>query len=71
MLPQFRGRGYGKALLAHLAKTAARVGRDPLEWNVLDWNQPSIEFYESLGARRQEGGTYYRLEGEAMKKLAQ
>jgi GNAT superfamily N-acetyltransferase len=71
VFPQFRGRGYGKALLAHLAKIAAASGAIRIDWNVLDWNQPSIDFYESLGARRQEGGTYYRLEGEAMRKLAE
>jgi GNAT superfamily N-acetyltransferase len=69
VFPLFRGRGYGKALLAHLAKIAAQSGAIRVDWNVLDWNQPSIDFYESLGARRQEGSTYYRLEGEALKKL--
>jgi GNAT superfamily N-acetyltransferase len=69
VFPAFRGRGYGKALLAHLAKTAAAAGAIRVDWNVLDWNQPSINFYESLGAKPQEGGVYYRLEGEALKKL--
>ena len=71
VFPQFRGRGYGKALLAHLAKFAAESGAIRVDWNVLDWNKPAIEFYESLGAKPQEGAPYYRLEGEAMKKLAQ
>jgi len=71
VLPQFRGRGYGKALLAHLVKIAAAADAIRIDWNVLDWNQPSIDFYECLGAKPQEGGIYYRLEGDAMKKLAQ
>ena len=62
-------RGTGKALLAHLAKIAAASGAIRIDWNVLDWNRPSIEFYESLGAKPQEGGLYYRLDGEALKKL--
>ena len=70
VFPQFRGRGYGKALVAHLAAIAREAGAIRVDWNVLDWNKPSIDFYESLGARPQEGGLYYRLEGEAMKKLA-
>jgi GNAT superfamily N-acetyltransferase len=71
VFPEFRGRRYGKALLAHLAKIAAQSGAIRIDWNVLDWNQPSIDFYESLGAKPQEGGIYYRLEGDAMKKLAE
>jgi len=64
--PAFRGKGYGKALLKHLAGK----GADRLDWWVLDWNAPSIEFYKGLGARPVEGWTAYRLEGEAMRKLA-
>jgi GNAT superfamily N-acetyltransferase len=71
VFPAFRGRGYGKALLAHLAKIAAQSDAIRIDWNVLDWNQPSIDFYESLGAKPQEGGIYYRLEGEAMRKLVE
>ena len=71
VFPAFRGRGYGKALLAHLAKFAAQSGAIRIDWNVLDWNRPSIDFYESLGAKPQEGAPYYRLDGEALKKLAQ
>jgi GNAT superfamily N-acetyltransferase len=70
VFPAFRDRGYGKALMAHLAKIAARSGAIRVDWNVLDWNQSSIDFYESLGARRQEGSIYYRLQGEAMAGLA-
>lgn len=68
--PEFRGRGYGKTLLAHLARTAAASGAIRVEWAVLDWNKPSIEFYEQLGAKAAAGWTYYRLDGEALAKLA-
>ena len=70
LLPECRGRGTGKALVAYLAKFAAQSGAVRIDWNVLDWNRPSIDFYESLGARPQEGGIYYRLDGEALKGLA-
>jgi diamine N-acetyltransferase len=67
--PAFRSRGYGKALLAHLARTAVGAGANAVDWSVLDWNQPSIDFYESIGARRHAGWYVYRLEGDAMKVL--
>jgi GNAT superfamily N-acetyltransferase len=69
--PQFRGRGIGKALLVGLAERAVMEGCGRLEWSVLDWNAPSIAFYESLGARPLEGWQVYRLQGEALRKLAQ
>lgn len=67
--PTQRGRGYGKALLAKLAGIAVerRCGR--LEWSVLDWNKPSIDFYLSLGARPMDEWTVYRLDGPALEKL--
>jgi GNAT superfamily N-acetyltransferase len=68
--PEFRGRGYGKMLLAHLARTAAASGALRVEWAVLDWNKPSIEFYEQLGAKAAAGWTHYRLDGESLAKLA-
>jgi GNAT superfamily N-acetyltransferase len=68
--PAFRGRGHGKALLAHLAKTAAEAGALRVEWEVLDWNAPSIDFYERIGATRHSGWYTYRLEGEALAALA-
>lgn len=68
--PQTRGKGYGKALLSHLARNALEGGGGQVEWEVLDWNQPSIDFYESIGARRQGGWHTYRLEDEALKKMA-
>ena len=67
--PAFRGRGHGKALLAHLAKTAVEVGAARVDWSVLDWNKPSIDFYDSLGAKPNDGWLVYRLEGAALAKL--
>ncbi|HJW39640.1 MAG TPA: GNAT family N-acetyltransferase [Rhizomicrobium sp.] len=67
--PDFRGRGHGKALLVHLARTAVAAGAQRVGWDVLDWNKPSIEFYDSLGARPHGGWIAYRLEGEALAKL--
>jgi GNAT superfamily N-acetyltransferase len=67
--PQFRGRGFGKALLVWLAGKARDAGGF-LEWQVLDWNTPSIEFYKSLGARAVEQWLNYRLEGESLERLA-
>jgi GNAT superfamily N-acetyltransferase len=68
--PEFRGKGIGKALLAHLAKRAVAEGCARVEWWVLDWNEPSIKFYESLGAIPMEEWTVFRLTGEPLKKLA-
>ena len=67
--PEHRGRGLGKALLTHLARrcTAERLGR--LEWAVLDWNAPSIAFYEALGARPMGDWTVYRLTGDNLDAL--
>ena len=67
--PQFRGKGHGKALLAHLARTAVAAGAARVDWSVLDWNKPSIDFYESIGARAVTGWYVYRLEGEALSKM--
>jgi GNAT superfamily N-acetyltransferase len=64
--PDRRGSGLGKALLTRLAQIAVERGYGRVEWWVLDWNAPSIEFYRSLGARPQEGWTVYRLDGEAL-----
>lgn len=68
--PQLRGRGIGKALLVHLARRAVTEGCARLEWSVLTWNSPSIAFYESLGAKRQEGWYGYRLADAALLHLA-
>jgi GNAT superfamily N-acetyltransferase len=67
--PQFRGRGYGKALLEHLAQTAVKADAARMEWSVLPWNTSSIAFYESLGAERMTDWHIYRLWGDALHKL--
>lgn len=69
--PEFRGHGIGKALLLHLARLASLRGCGRLEWSVLDWNEPSISFYKSLGAVPMDEWTGFRLSGEALQKLAQ
>jgi GNAT superfamily N-acetyltransferase len=68
--PARRGKGIGKALLARLAKIALERGYGRLEWAVLDWNKPSIDFYRSLGAVALDEWTGYRLTGEALDRLA-
>ncbi|WP_067900743.1 GNAT family N-acetyltransferase [Nocardia vaccinii] len=68
--PEARGLGLGKALLAALAREAVANGYRRVDWSVLDWNTPSIEFYEALGARAQDEWTGYRLTGEALTRLA-
>lgn len=67
--PEARGRGLGKALLVHLAKLAVARGCARLEWSVLDWNEPSIGFYKSLGARAMDDWTVMRVDGEALARL--
>lgn len=62
--PKYRGNGYGKAILKRLAQIAVERGCGRLEWSCLDWNQPSIDFYLSLGATPMSGWTGYRLTGE-------
>jgi GNAT superfamily N-acetyltransferase len=69
--PEHRGRGFGKALLASLARLAVKRGCSRLDWAVLDWNTPSIEFYERLGALRMDEWTGYRLMGEALTRVAE
>jgi len=68
--PAHRGRGYGKALLINLARECVRQGYARLQWSVLDWNTPSIEFYRSLGAEAQDEWTVYRLSGAALAAAA-
>ena len=68
--PEFRGRGIGKALLAHLAGLAVHRGYGRLDWSVLDWNAPAIDFYRSIGARGLEDWTQYRLDGDALRTMA-
>ncbi len=68
--PEFRGAGIGRALLVHLARLAKERGCGRLEWWVLDWNEPAIEFYESIGAVPMDDWTVYRVAGETLDKLA-
>jgi GNAT superfamily N-acetyltransferase len=68
--PKFRGRGIGRALLAHLARLAKERGCGRLEWSVLDWNEPAIKLYKSIGAVPMDEWTVYRLTGEALETLA-
>jgi GNAT superfamily N-acetyltransferase len=68
--PEARGSGAGKALLRRLAQRCVEADLGRLEWSVLDWNKPSIEFYDSLGAMKKEGWTVRRLYGESLEALA-
>lgn len=70
VMPEYRGRGYGKALLKELARITVERGCGRLEWSCLDWNQPSIDFYTSMGAVPMEGWTVYRLTGETLERAA-
>ncbi len=68
--PEMRGKGYGKALLVELAKIAKERNCGRLEWAVLNWNTPSIEFYKSLGAKPMDEWTVFRLDKEGIENLA-
>ena len=68
--PEFRKKGYGKALIKRLAEIAAERGCGRLEWWCLDWNKPSIDFYKSLGAVPIDEWTTFRIAGETLKTLA-
>lgn len=68
--PELRGHGVGKALLAHLAGLAIQRRCGRLEWAVLDWNEPSIGFYKSLGARPMDDWTVFRMTGDSLEALA-
>ncbi|MFF3491433.1 GNAT family N-acetyltransferase [Streptomyces sp. NPDC002795] len=67
--PSARGGGHGKALLTELARVCVERGYERLEWSVLNWNTPSIDFYEAMGARPQDEWTVYRLTDEALKAV--
>ena len=71
VMPEYRGRGHGKALLVELARLAVERGCGRFEWSVLDWNEPSIAFYKSLGAVPMDEWTNYRVTGEALERLAE
>lgn len=68
--PAYRKVGAGKALLKHLAGIAVAKGCGRFEWSVLDWNEPAIGFYQSLGAKPMDGWTVYRLTGAELEALA-
>jgi len=69
--PQYRGQGWGKKLLQHLAAKCVANDWGRFQWWVLDWNEPSIEFYKALGAVAMDEWTVYRVAGDALTKLAQ
>jgi GNAT superfamily N-acetyltransferase len=68
--PAFRGKGIGKGLLAHLAKLCVENGWSRMQWSVLDWNTPSIDFYKSLGAEMMDEWKLVRINGPALSQLA-
>lgn len=69
--PEYRGKGYGRAILKKLASIAVERKCGRLEWWYLDWNKPSIDFYRSLGAEPMSDWTVYRIAGDTLAKLAQ
>ncbi len=69
LMPEYRGHGYGKAIFKELGKIARERGCGRLEWSCLDWNQPSIDFYLSVGAEPMKDWTLYRLNGEGLVNL--
>ncbi len=69
--PEVRGKGYGRALLVHLAKIARERDCGRMEWAVLDWNDPAIQFYHKLGAAPMDEWTVFRLTGDGIAKLAE
>lgn len=71
VLPEYRGKEYGKSLLRFLAKTTVERGCGRLEWCCLDWNKPSIDFYLSVGAKPLDDWTIYRMTGEELKSFAE
>ena len=68
---EYRGKGYGKALLKKLAEITVERGCGRLEWSCLDWNKPSIDFYLSLGAEQMSDWTTYRITGDTLRKMAE
>ena len=68
--PEYRGRGYGKAIMKRIARIADERGCGRLEWSCLDWNEPSIRFYRSLGAEPMDEWTVYRMAGDTLKDMA-
>ena len=71
VIPEMRGKGFGKVMLSYLAKLAKERNCGRLEWWVLDWNEPALKFYRSIGARPMVEWTVQRLDGEALDNLAE
>ena len=71
VLPEYRRKGYGKAILKRLAQIAVERGCGRFEWSCLDWNRPSIDFYLSLGAQPMTDWTVYRIDGDTLQKFAE
>jgi GNAT superfamily N-acetyltransferase len=71
VLPEWRGRGFGRGLLTQLARIAVERGCGRFEWSVLDWNEPAIGFYKSLGAKLMDGWSIFRVTGDALTTLAE
>jgi len=71
VLPEYRGKGYGRGLIKTLAEIAVERGCGRLEWWCLDWNKPSIDFYLSLGAEPMSDWTVYRIAGETLKQMGE
>ena len=70
VLPEWRGRGLGRILMGYVARIAVARDCGRLEWSVLDWNEPAIDFYQALGARPMDEWTTYSLTGEALEQLS-
>jgi GNAT superfamily N-acetyltransferase len=71
VLPEWRGHGFGRGLLTQLARIAVQRGCGRFEWSVLDWNEPAIGFYKSLGAKLMDGWSIFRVTGDALTTLAE
>jgi GNAT superfamily N-acetyltransferase len=71
VLPEWRRHGYGRSLLAEVARVAVERKCGRLEWSVLDWNEPALRFYRSLGAKAMDEWTIHRLTGDAIRRLAE
>jgi GNAT superfamily N-acetyltransferase len=71
VIPEMRGKGFGRAFLVHLAKIARERNCGRFEWSVLDWNEPAIQFYKKLGAVPMNEWTIFRVTGEALERLAE
>ena len=68
--PEMRGKGFGKSMLSYIAKIAVERNCSRVEWSVLDWNEPSIQFYRSIGAIPMDGWTVQRLHGDVLESFA-